>query len=280
LKLWKDDKEDAYYQIRISPYKKEDILCSISEDENGVRSVIKYHEGAKQDDILNAYGHDNLGEKKTFSAYIQIVVKQACAPVEFDDMWFNVRFLRPLDLRNPDQGLLPDAPNDWQEVDLAQYILVTDWREYLIDVYNTTGGKDNMTKTVDILENGKYSKKTFKLVDKDYYGLKFNIDEKNFKTDAHYGTEKRDDKYTKGAMIDINDNKDYSKDLVSTSEIQGLILEKIGDTKIRYKNNSGVTGGFHVYVPIKMTYVFGSDQKLTQTKYVTLGVTSTVEQPQ
>ena len=99
-------------------------------------------------------------------------------------------------------------------------------------------------------------------------------------TDAHLGTAERDPQYTIGSMIDINDDAAYAKKLKAYTVVQGLDLEKVDATTIRYKNNSGVTGGFHVYVPIQMTYVFGQDASLTQTKYITLGITSTVEQPQ
>ncbi|MBR4730259.1 MAG: hypothetical protein IK075_08390 [Prevotella sp.] len=235
----------------------------------GVQSVIKYHEGKYQDDILNAYGHDKLGERETFTAYIQIGVKDACAPVEFDDMWFNVRFIRPLDLQNPKQGLLPDAPNDWQYVDLKKYIKVLDWREYLGDPNNTTGGAQKYSNA-----DKKY------LFDFAYYQIDFNTDQKKFMTDAHLGTAERDPQYTIGSMIDINDDAAYAKKLKAYTVVQGLDLEKVDATTIRYKNNSGVTGGFHVYVPVQMTYVFGQDASLTQTKYITLGITSTVEQPQ
>ena len=233
----------------------------------GVQSVIKYHEGKYQDDILNAYGHTELGERETFTAYIQIGVKDACAPVEFDDMWFNVRFIRPLDLQNPKQGLLPDAPNDWQYVDLTKYINVRDWREYLGDPKNTTGGAQKKS-------GNDY------LFDFAYYQIDFDTDATLFKTDAHLGTEKRDPQYTIGKMIDINDDAAYAKELKPYTVVQGLDLEKVDKTTIRYKNNSGVTGGFHVYVPVQMTYVFGQDASLTQTKYITIGITSTVEQPQ
>ena len=267
LKLFKKDgakATDPYTEIRIAPYEKVDILCSISKDDNDNYSIIKYHEGPKQDDILNAYSHDMLGEKETFTAYIQIVVKDACAPIEFDDMWFNVRFLRPLDLLDPNQGLLPDAPNDWQYVDIAKYLNVVDWREYVGDRTNSTGGKEVSSKKFDF----------------NYYQIDFNVDDMNFKTDAHLGTKDRDASYQIGSMISINADKKYAAELVPVTDIKGLDLEKVGKTRIRYKNNSGVTGGFHIYVPVSMTYVFGSDPSLTQTKYVTLGVSPTVQQPQ
>ena len=265
--LTKDLAKDHPETAKAAVGKPGDANYKPAEPATGVQSVIKYHEGKYQDDILNAYGHTELGERETFTAYIQIGVKDACAPVEFDDMWFNVRFIRPLDLQNPKQGLLPDAPNDWQYVDLTKYINVRDWREYLGDPKNTTGGAQKKS-------GNDY------LFDFAYYQIDFDTDATLFKTDAHLGTEKRDPQYTIGKMIDINDDAAYAKELKPYTVVQGLDLEKVDKTTIRYKNNSGVTGGFHVYVPVQMTYVFGQDASLTQTKYITIGITSTVEQPQ
>ena len=276
LKLYANDT-----QIRISPYTVNDILCSITKDDNGILSVIKYHEGVAQDDILNYKKHNELGELETFTAYIMIDTPDACAPIEFDDMWFNVRFLRPCDLGNPQPDILPDAPNDWQYVDIAKYARVYDWRDYLCDPQNRIGGND-------IAVDG------YK-VDFKYYQISLNTDEQLFLTDAGLGTSERDpntekDNY-KNAW-DINSNSAYKAKLWKTAEVNGLLVQKVdGDgatsltpgsksTWIRYKNNSGVTGGFHIYVPIQMTYVFGNYPQTTQQKYVALSISKSVAQVQ
>ena len=274
LKLYENDT-----QIRISPYKKEDILCSITKDDNGILSVIKYHEGVAQDDILNYMTHHKLGERETFTAYIMIDTPDACAPVEFDDMWFNVRFLRPCELGNPKPDILPDAPNDWQYVDIAKYAKIYDWRDYLCDPQNRIGGND--TK-VDGYQ-----------VDFKYYQIALNTDQALFLTDAGLGTNDRDPNTEKENYMnawDINSNSAYKAKLWKTSEVQGLLVQKtdkkggdqvantVKSTWIRYKNNSGVTGGFHIYVPIQMTYVFGNYPQTTQTKYVALSISKSIAQ--
>ena len=255
------------------------ILCSLTKDNNNIQSVIKYHEGVKQDDILNYMGHHKLDERETFTAYIMIDTPDACAPVEFDDMWFNVRFLRPCELGNPKPDILPDAPNDWQYVDIAKYAKIYDWRDYLCDPQNRIGGED---KKVDGYQ-----------VDFKYYQITLNTDQALFLTDAGLGTSERDPNTEKDSYMnawDINDNAAYKAKLWKTSEVQGLLVQKTdkkgGDqvpngtksTWIRYKNNSGVTGGFHIYVPIQMTYVFGNYPQTTQTKYVALSISKSIAQ--
>ena len=76
-------------------------------------------------------------------------------------------------------------------------------------------------------------------------------------------------------IVDADDAK--AKGFILTSQVPNLKLEKTGKTKLRYLNNSGVTGGFHVFIPITMTYVYGF-QSVRQTKWVTVGVTPSVEQ--
>ena len=268
-------------QIRISPYKVEDILCSLTKDDNGILSVIKYHEGVAQDDILNYKKHNELGELETFTAYIMIDTPDACAPIEFDDMWFNVRFLRPCDLGNPQPDILPDAPNDWQYVDISKYAKIYDWRDYLCDPQNRIGGND--------INVSGYQ------VDFKYYQISLNTDEQLFLTDAGLGTSERDPNTEKDNYKNawnINTNSAYKAKLWKTSEVQGLLVQKTDkkdgvqvpnstkSTWIRYKNNSGVTGGFHIYVPIQMTYVFGNYPQTTQTMYVALSISKSVAQVQ
>ena len=235
----------------------------------------------KQDDILNYKTHNELGELETFTAYIMIDTPDACAPIEFDDMWFNVRFLRPLDLIAPKGDVLPDAPNDWQYIDLAEYARIRDWRDYYADPQNRIGGDD---KTVAGYK-----------VDFKYYQVGLNTDENLFLTDAGLGTNERDPYITKAdidKMKDINTDAAYKAKLWKTAEVNGLLVQKTdkkgGDqvpnstksTWIRYKNNSGVTGGFHIYLPIQMTYVFGNYPQTTQTTFVTLAISKSVNQDQ
>ena len=253
------------------------VLCCLNDDKNLVQSVIRYHEGKYQDDILNYMSHNELGSRETFTAYIQINVDDACVPVVFDDMYFNVRFLRPLDLSDPKGDIVEDALNDWQYIDLAKYAQVIDWRDYVADPKDRVKGYDT---TID---------KIYK-VDYIYYQVELATDDQLFKTDAGLGTAERDPNYTIETMWNVNDPEkaDYFKKLWKTSEVQGLMVERVYDrvgisgdyTVIRYKNNSGITGGFHLYVPVTMQYVFGKYPTSTQLKYVTLGIKKSHNQDQ
>ena len=260
----------------LDPYE-ELITLNYSNDEgvipaNRQITVVNYVNGINQDDILNYKTHNELGELETFTAYINIKAINACAPVYWNNMWFNARFLRPLDLEDPKQALAPDAPNDWHEIDLTDALIVKDWREYYGDRTNSTGGAD-----VKVNIPGVGNVKAFDFA---YYQVDLDIDDTNFYTDANLGTSKRSDVYTLGSMPTITGVDDATgKEFIKTTSVPNLKLEKVAGqkTKLRYLNNSGVTGGFHVFVPVTMTYVYGY-MTVRQTKWVTVGITPSVEQ--
>ena len=255
------------------------LLASISKDENNIQSVIKFHGGGTnvstaknrkindprykmQDDILNYKGHKELGERETFTAYIMINIVDACAPVVFDDMWFNVRFIRPLELVDPKDDLVKDAPNDWQPFDIMKYASVIDWRNYKGDPEDENLGQD------------KDDKFDFK-----YYGVTLTTKIEDILTDANLGTDERNNVFTKGSQIDINKDAAYKAKLKNISTIPNFLLEKVNDQEFKYKNNSGINGGFHIFVPVYMEYVFGT-QDAKQVQYITVGIVKSIDQPQ
>ena len=165
-------------------------LITLNYDDNATVAdrqitVLNYVNGEDQDDILNYKTHNELGELETFTAYINVKAVDACAPVYWDNMWFNVRFLRPLDLENPKQALVPDAPNDWHAIDLTDALIVKDWREYYGDRQNRTGGKD-VSLTLPSVGNQK-------AFDYAYYQVELDITENVYYTDANLGTSQRSD---------------------------------------------------------------------------------------
>ena len=245
-------------------------LVTLNYDDNATANnrqitVLNYVNGVYQDDILNYKTHNELGERETFTAYLNIKAIDACAPVYWNNMWFNARFLRPLDLEEPKQAVVPDAPNDWHTVDLTDALVVKDWREYYGDRRNSTGGAD-VTRNIPNVGN----KKAFDFA---YYQVDIEIQDGNYYTDANLGTNDRSDNFTLGEMPRYTGQTNFIK----TSLVPNLKLEKTSKTTLRYLNNSGVTGGFHVFVPIQMTYVYGH-MTVAQTKWVTIGVTASVEQ--
>ena len=212
------------------------------------KGTISFVESADADDILNYKGHDQLGERETFTAYIGLAIVNTCYNVPLSGKtWFNVRFVRPLDLTQPKAHEVKDAPNEWQTIDVADLVQVNDWRNYVGDPKNGNQGKD---------ENNKF--------DFSYYGIVLTTDAEAVYTDAANGAENRE------VLTDVAAIKKLHK----TSQIPGLMLKYVATapSQLQYKNSSAVTGTFHLYVPVKMTYVFG---KTPQTLYSVVTVKKT-----
>ncbi|MFC2760446.1 hypothetical protein [Hallella multisaccharivorax] len=208
---------------------------------------IKFVESADADDILNYKGHKELGERETFTAYIGLAIDGTCYTVPLNGKtWFNVRFVRPLDLTQPKPAEVKDAPNEWQKLNVDSLVTVNDWRDFVGDPKNANHGTDQGNK-----------------FDFAYYGIKLATDATAIYTDAANGVNNRN-VLTSAADIEK---------LYKTSQIPGLLIEKgASDTELKYKNSSAVTGTFHLYVPVKMTYVFG---KTPQMLYSVVTVTKT-----
>lgn len=210
--------------------------------------TISYVESADADDILNYKGHDQLGERETFTAYIGLAIEGTCYNVPLSGKtWFNVRFVRPLDLTQPKAHEIKDAPNEWQTIDVADLVQVNDWRNYVGDPKNTNKGAD---------QNNKF--------DFAYYGIELTTDAKAIYTDAALGANNRE------VLTSVED----IKKLHQTSQIPGLELKGVetAPSMLMYKNSSAVTGTFHLYVPVKMKYVFG---QTPQTLYSVVTVKKT-----
>lgn len=222
----------------------DETIASLATD-----GTISYVESADADDILNYKGHDELGERETFTAYIGLAIQGTCYNVPLQGKtWFNVRFVRPLDLTQPKAANVKDAPNEWQTIDVADLVKVNDWRDYVGDPTNSNKGKD---------QNNKF--------DFAYYGIVLSTDANAIYTDAANGANNRE------ILTDVAAIKKLNK----TTEIPGLELKggvATAPSKLQYKNSSAVTGTFHLYVPVKMTYVFG---QTPQTLYSVVTVKKT-----
>ena len=222
---------------------------TVSEDIVSLDQVgkIKFVESADADDILNYKGHDALGERETFTAYIGLAIEGTCYTVPLTGKtWFNVRFVRPLDLTQPNATSVKDAPNEWQTIDIANLVTVKDWRNYTGDPKNGNGGKDDGKK-----------------FDFSYYNIRLATDVNAIYTDAALGANNRN----------VLTNAADIEKLYKTTQIPGLLVEYgTNATELKYKNNGAVSSTFHLYVPVKMTYVFG---QTPQTLYSVVTVSST-----
>lgn len=211
---------------------------------------VTYVEGEESDDILNFASHSELGSKQTFTAYVQITLPELCYEPYMPQTFFNVRFLRPLNLSGAEPYEIKDAPNDWQKISFGKLVSVTDWRDYTGLADNTNLGKNDGKKQFD-----------FK-----YYSIEFIADVENALTDAHLGTAARDS---------YKNDVAYRKQCVNAKKnITNLQLVQDGDF-VKYMNNGGNTGTYHIFLPIKMKYVFGNYDASQQKAWAVITVKNT-----
>lgn len=211
---------------------------------------VTYVEGEESDDILNFASHSELGSKQTFTAYVQITLPELCYEPYMPQTFFNVRFLRPLNLSGAEPYEIKDAPNDWQKISFGKLVSVTDWRDYTGLADNTNLGKNDGKKQFD-----------FK-----YYGIEFIADVENALTDANLGTAARDS---------YKNDVAYRKQCVNAKKnITNLQLVQDGDF-VKYMNNGGNTGTYHIFLPIKMKYVFGNYDASQQKAWAVITVKNT-----
>lgn len=211
---------------------------------------VTYVEGEESDDILNFASHSKLGSKQTFTAYVQITLPELCYEPYMPQTFFNVRFLRPLNLSGAEPYEIKDAPNDWQKISFGKLVSVTDWRDYTGLADNTNLGKNDGKKQFD-----------FK-----YYGIEFIADVENALTDANLGTAARDS---------YKNDVAYRKQCVNAKKnITNLQLVQDGDF-VKYMNNGGNTGTYHIFLPIKMKYVFGNYDASQQKAWAVITVKNT-----
>jgi hypothetical protein len=232
------------------------------------QGAIHFVEGEIADDILNYKGHKELGELETFTAYLKLTIPDACYPIDLrGSEWFNVRFVRPLTMEWNGEAVVTDAPNNWQNVNLADLVKVYDWRNYEGDPKNSVGANPD--------------KKKF---DFKYYQVTLLTSLDDIVTDAHLATDVRPQNATTyKANVAAGDSPLKGVQTISWKKIVGLELQYITDASgnpvLQYKNNGGITGDFHIFVPVYMQYVFGQYKKSYQYTFTMLTVKSSVDQP-
>lgn len=220
-------------------------------------SVITYVEGEVQDDILNYVGHKDLGERETLTAYVQVKVGSECGDyATINNPYFNVRFLRPVNLSPAKGAEIKDAPNGGMDIALANLVTVTDWREYTC----LPDADKNLKK--DWATNSAVQQVAFS-----FYGIKIVTDTASIYTD-----------------IDKEESVRNAAPLTSSTEIEklkkstsfsGLKITQKDDATLHYENNEGNVQKFHLYVPVAVQYVFG--QPSVQNTYAVITVTKTVQ---
>jgi len=307
---------------------KDEVICTLDKANgiihyNGREEQSKFSKGVVGDsytaiqadvvngaatDILNYIGmFDATGKNqkefyvtkqkdKAFTAFVEIkVANEACFDPIIKNNFFNVRFLRPINVW-PAETSITDAPNKTQFINIWELLYIRDWRTYAVvpDGLEQQFGKTAVAGTG---LDGKKHKGDFEEgnVKYSFYNIKnLYVQRDSIRSDAYLEADKRvvltnaDDIKKLYSIDDIpaltNGNLQYLKiiekanatDQYKVDGTTGQVASKKYDDVLAYTNNGGVVKPFHIYVPIAVEYAWGALDIYTQRVWAVITVDPTV----
>lgn len=236
------------------------IVKLIAAEDAEVASVLQYQENAAAFDILNYAGHNEVASKQTFTAYLKVDV-ESCYPLIIADGsdYFNVKFLRPVDVEKTNNAVVEDAVDAGSIVNVMDLVSLVDWRDQKFTSAN--GITDNDGSQEDV---------TYVTYDTphyiNYYGVEIAADVDNAVTDINKSAADREKVLTDVAAIEKLVNlKENSPKCTFTFTPAPITYDtkakKLVGGEIFYANNSGNVEVFHIYVPLTISYKWGQNIK-------------------
>ncbi len=306
---------------------KDEVICTLDKA-NGIihyngreeqskfsKGVVEPYEAIQADvvngaatDILNYIGmYDATGKNqkefyvtkqqdKAFTAFVEIkVANEACFDPIIKNNFFNVRFLRPINVW-PAETSITDAPNKTQFINIWELLYIRDWRTYAVvpDGLEQQFGKTAVAGTG---LDGKKHKGDFEEgnVKYSFYNIKnLYVQRDSIRSDAYLEADKRvvltnaDDIKKLYSIDDIpaltNGNLQYLKIIAKANATDQYTVagtaKKAASTAfddiLAYTNNGGVVKPFHIYVPIAVEYAWGALDIYTQRVWAVITVDPTV----
>ena len=226
-----------------------------------IESALEYQQNDVALDILNYAGHtqlkNNKTEKETFTAYLQIKLVGACYDPFITDGsdYFNVKFLRPVDVEKTKSAVVEDAVDGGSKVNIMDLVSLVDWRDQSFTSANGITDKDGDQPEVTYVT---YPTPHYI----NYYGVKLKADVDNAMTDINKPEAERDVILEKAEDIKklVNLKKNSPACIFTFSEAPiSWDGKKFVGGDIFYSNNSGNVKLFHIYVPITMDYKWGKN---------------------
>ena len=220
---------------------------------------VQYLQNDYADDLLNGYGRSQRSEREAITAFVKIVIPNACYPLDMTGTeYFNVRFIRPVNLMNVNNATLKDAPNFYQYVDLASLVTLQDWRNY-----------ECVPGTQVLYTNDR--------VGYPFYDIQIRSDINDVMTDAHLGSAERGTDYNalKSKLTKYSNIDGIKLDIVNTKS-ETATPDPDGNI-LRYNYNGSELGTFHLFVPVYVKYVFAQNKDAWQHAYAVITVSATTK---
>lgn len=227
-----------------------------------IESALEYQQNDVAYDLLNVAGHKELASLQTFTAYLQIKLVGACYDPFITDGsdYFNVKFLRPVDVEKTKNAEVQDAVDGGSKVNIMDLVSLVDWRDQSFTSAN--GLKDS---------DGDQPEVTYVTYDTphyiNYYEVDLVADVDNAMTDINKPEAEREVILEKVADIEklVNLKKNSPACIFTFTPAPDNKItwdgKKFVGGEIFYSNNSGNVKLFHIYVPITLNYKWGKNIK-------------------
>ena len=230
-----------------------------AEDVELIESALEYQQNEVAFDLLNVAGHKELASLQTFTAYLQIKLVGACYDPFITDGsdYFNVKFLRPVDVEKTKNAEVQDAVDGGSKVNIMDLVSLVDWRDQSFTSANGITDKDGEEASVNYVT---YDTPHYI----NYYEVELFADVDNAMTDINKPEAERETILENVADIEKLVNlKKNSPACIFTFTPAPITWDgkKFVGGDIFYSNNSGNVKLFHIYVPITMNYKWGQDIK-------------------
>ena len=233
----------------------------VPEGKEAVESALEYQQNEVAFDLLNVAGHKELASLQTFTAYLQIKLVGACYDPFITDGsdYFNVKFLRPVDVEKTKNAEVQDAVDGGSKVNIMDLVSLVDWRDQSFTSANGITDKDGEEASVNYVT---YDTPHYI----NYYEVELAADVDNARTDINKPEAERetilDDVAAIEKLVNLKENSPaciftFTEAPISWDEK----AKKFVGGDIFYSNNSGNVKLFHIYVPITMNYKWGQNIK-------------------
>ncbi len=248
--------------------------------ENGTEIV--WVNGTEACDILNLVGQYSnqdgspttstfMGSKQTFAAYLELYT-EACYEMLLDDRFFNVRFVRPIDLTAKSEYLWART-FDPHEYVLHDLVSLHDWRG-----------------TEVVWQQQFRDEPDYKHVGHDFYGIhRLYTSLDDIRSDYNLPDEERIQTTDVEKILQMDKIADINQ-LAGYVNVENIPAETSEEEhtdyaeefRIVYQNKGGEARRFHIYVPVTVDYAWGQTEGIdgdvaTQRVWAVLDIEATSE---
>lgn len=205
--------------------------------------IVTFEKNDYAEDLLNNADHSALNDRESLTGRVKVIAA-TCEPageIALSGNEFNVKFLRPITIKNGEAKNLVDAATGGSEA--AVSFTFTDWREHNFNNTAVTGGYNYYA----------------------YYGVSGIVAKDGYETGtytkANNGITTTLNNGTLGTTLlkNITDKIkiEYIAPATTAADLQNAFKDgNFG--KVRYENNGLTVGEFKVRIPVKVTYDWGT----------------------